>query len=369
MTTERSDPNERLSRLAATFRDLEAYVQQDKIRTIHYGVGAIGAEVVRAVLNSPEIEIVGAIDANAAKAGRDLGDAAGIGHALGIPVVYDPEPLLRDTYADVVVHCTGSSLTEVYPQLMSMVSAEKSVISSCEELAFPWVRFPEISEKLDRRAKEAGVRVLGTGVNPGFVMDILPMILASVSQQVKAIRVERIVDVSTRRIQLQRKAGIGLSPSGFQQAANAGAVGHVGLRESVLMIADTFGWRLDDLSETLEPVIARERKKTEFFSVEKGYALGLRQSARALLSSQEAIRLDLEMTLGARDPHDLIEIDGRPPVRAVIKGGIQGDLATASIMANCLPPMMRSRMTGLLTMRDLPALPYFRAHSQQREEV
>src|SRR6266511_3686665 len=109
--THMSDPNDRLSKLAATFRDLEAYVQQDKIRTIHYGVGAIGAEVVRALLNSPEFEIVGAIDASAAKAGKDLGDAAGIGHAVGVPVSFEPEPLLKDVYADVVVHCTGSSLS------------------------------------------------------------------------------------------------------------------------------------------------------------------------------------------------------------------------------------------------------------------
>jgi len=366
---ENNDPNERLSRLSATFRDLEAYVQQDKIRTIHYGIGAIGAEVVRGVLNSPEIEIVGAIDASPAKAGRDLGEAAGVGHALGIPVSYEPEPLLKDVYADVVVHCTGSSLTEVYPQIMSMVAAEKSVVSSCEELAFPWVRYPEMSQKLDRRAHETGVRVLGTGVNPGFVMDLLPLMLATASQHVKSIRVERVVDVSTRRIQLQRKTGIGLSVAGFQQAANAGAVGHSGLRESVYMIADTLGWRLEDVSETLEPVLARERIKTEYFAVEKGYAAGLRQSARGMVSGEETIRLDLEMTLGAHEPHDRVEIDGRPPITALIPGGIQGDIATASIMANCVPAVARSRLTGLLSMRDLGGLPYFRPRPQSREEV
>jgi len=369
MSGETSDHSQRLSKLTATFRELEAYVQQDKIRTIHYGIGAIGAEIVRAVLNSPEIEIVGAIDAGAAKAGKDLGEVAGVGHTLGISVSYEPEPLLRDVYADVVVHCTGSSLTEVYPQLMSMLAAEKSVISSCEELAFPWVRFPEISQKIDRRARETGVRVLGTGVNPGFVMDLLPLMVATASQHLKSVRVERVVDVATRRIQLQRKVGVGLSVSGFQQAASAGAVGHVGLRESTLMIADTLGWRLDDVSETLEPVIAHERRKTEYFSVERGYALGLRQSARGLVSGQELVRLDLEMSLGAKDPHDSIMIDGRPPIRVVIPGGIQGDIATASIIANCLPAIARSRMTGLLSMRDLPVVPYFRPRLQQREET
>ena len=366
---ENGDPNERLSRLTATFRDLEAYVQQDKIRTIHYGIGAIGAEVVRGVLNSPEIEIVGAIDASPAKAGKDLGEAAGVGHALGIPVSYEPDPLLKDVYADVVVHCTGSSLMEVYPQVMAIVASEKSVVSSCEELAFPWVRYPDMSQKLDRRAHETGVRVLGTGVNPGFVMDLLPLMLATACQHVKSIRVERVVDVTTRRIQLQRKTGVGLSVAGFQQAATAGVVGHSGFRESVYMIADTMGWKLEDVSETLEPVLARQRLKTEYFSVERRYAVGLRQSARGLISGQEVIRLDLEMTLGAKDPHDRVEIDGRPPINVLIHGGIPGDIATASIMANCVPAVARSRLTGLLSMRDLGGLPYYRPRPQARDEV
>ena len=349
--------------------NVEPYVQQEKIRTIHYGIGAIGSEVVRACLSNPEIEIVAAIDAHPSKSGRDLGEAAGIGHTLGIPVHYEVEPVLKDIYADVIVHCTGSSLTEVYPQLMAIVAAEKSVISTCEELAFPWVRYPEISHKLDRRARETGVRVLGTGVNPGFVMDLLPLMMLTAVQQVKSIRVERIVDVGSRRIQLQRKAGVGLSPQGFQKGATDGAIGHVGLRESVFMIADTLGWRLEDVTETLEPVIASDRKKTEFYSVEKGYSLGLRQSARGVMNGQEVIRLDLQMSLAATDPRDVIEIDARPPIRLVIPGGIQGDVATASIMANCVPAVARSRMTGLLAMRDLPLLPYYRPRPQPRELI
>jgi len=347
--------------------NVEKYLNQDKIRTIHYGIGAIGSEVVRAMLNNPEVEIVAAIDAHPSKSGRDLGEAAGIGHTLGIPVQYEVDQVLKDIYADVIIHCTGSSLTEVYPQLLSIVSAEKSVISTCEELSFPWVRYPEISHKLDRRARESGVRVLGTGVNPGFVMDMLPLMLLTACQQVKSIRVERTVDVSQRRIQLQRKAGVGLSVQGFQKGATDGAIGHIGLRESVFMIADTLGWRLEDVTETLEPVVAQQGKKTEFYAVEKGYALGLRQSARGIMGGHEVIRLDLEMSLGAREPRDAIEIDAKPPIRLVIPGGIQGDVATASIVANCVPAIARSRMVGLLTMRDFPLLPYYRPRPVPRD--
>src|SRR6266571_8575330 len=212
---------------APRHRNVEAYVQQERIRTIHYGIGAIGAEVVRSMLNSPEIEIVGAVDGNPAKAGRDLGEAVGLGRQIGVPVAYEAEPLLKEVYADVVVHTTGSSLTEVSPQLISIVSSEKSVISSCEELAFPWLRYPDLSQRLDRKARETGVRVLGTGINPGFAMDLLPLMMTTVCQQIKTIKVERVVDVGSRRMQLQRKVGVGLSVKAFQHGVDSGALGHI----------------------------------------------------------------------------------------------------------------------------------------------
>ncbi len=349
--------------------NVEAYVQREKIRTIHYGIGAIGADVVRLVSSRPEIEIVGAIDTDPAKAGKDLGEAAGIGRTLGITVSHDADPILKEVYADVVIHATSSSLPEAYPQLKSIVSSEKSVVSSCEELAFPWARYPDISRELDRRARETGVLVLGTGVNPGFLMDLLPLILTTACQQVKSVRVRRTVDVGTRRIRLQRKVGVGLSVQGFQRGAADGSIGHVGLRESAFMIADTLGWRLDEVSESLEPVVAQKRRKTEYFLVEKGDVAGLRQSAHGLMSGQEVVRLELEISLGAENPHDSIEIEGHPPIKMNIPGGLQGDLATAAIMANCLPTVAWSRTVGLLSMRDMPAVPYFRSRPQPPEEL
>lgn len=356
------------SRYAPRPHDVEPLARGERIRTIHYGIGAIGSEIVRSVVNHPGFEVAAAIDAHPSKAGRDLGEAAGLGRTIGIPVSYEAEPVLKDVYADVVIHTTGSSMMEVYPQLMSIVAAEKSVISTCEELSFPWVRYPEISQKLDRRARETGVRVLGTGVNPGFVMDLLPLVMLIASQQVKTIEVERVVDVGTRRMQLQRKVGIGLSVKAFQQAAAGGTLGHVGLRESLFMIADTLDWNLEDVRETIEPVVARGKQNTEYFSVDRGYTAGLRQSAVGILNGRAAIRLDLEMSLGARDPHDSIKIDGSPPMKLLIPGGVSGDLATAAVAVSCIPAIARGRSSGLLTMRDMPALPYFRPRATPRPE-
>ncbi len=158
-----------------------------------------------------------------------------------------------------------------------------------------------------------------------------------------------------------------MSVKGFEEGARGGGIGHVGLRESLFMLADTLGWRkLDEVIETLEPVTAKRKLKTEYFSVERGYVVGIKQSVRGLIDDREVVRLDLEMSLGATDPRDTIEIDGTPPVRLSVPGGIHGDVATASIIANCVPFMAQSRTMGLLTMRDLPAAPYF-ARPRSRE--
>lgn len=351
-------------------RNVEAYVQGEKTRTIHYGLGAIGSGVVRALLNDPNIEVVGAIDPHPAKARKDLGEVAGVGHPLGVEVSFDAEAVLNDVYADVVVHCTGSSVPEVYPQLMQLIGAEKSVVSSCEELSFPWLRYPDLTQKLDLRAKETGVRILGTGVNPGFVMDLLPLMAATATRQVKSVHVTRVVDTGTRRVQLQRKTGVGLSVKGFEEGARGGGIGHVGLRESVFMLADTLGFnKLDDVTETLEPVVAKERIKTDYFSIDRGYVTGLRQSARAVVDNATVVHLELEMSMGAENPRDVIQIDGTPPLTLQIPGGVSGDTATASIIANCVTFVAHSRMTGVLTMRDLPAVPYFRFQPKRRESA
>jgi 4-hydroxy-tetrahydrodipicolinate reductase len=170
-------------------------------------------------------------------------------------------------------------------------------------------------------------------------------------------------------MQLQRKVGVGLSVEGFRRGVDDGTIGHMGLRESLFMIADSMGWRLDDVAETIEPIVARTRHRTEYFSVERGYVRGLRQSARGISAGREVVRLDWETSVGAKDPRDVIRIDGEPPVEVRVPGSLQGDRATAAIITSCIPAVARSRAVGLLTMRDMPALPYLRPRPQPREEI
>jgi hypothetical protein len=339
---------------------------QEKFRTIHYGVGAIGGEVLKVALQRQDIQVVGAIDTHAAKAGRELGEVLGLGRQLGITISYEAETLLRDTSADVVVQATTSHLVAVYPQLVQAMASEKNVISSCEELSYPWTSQGELARKLDRRAKEAGVTVLGAGVNPGFVMDALPLVLSSPCQEVQSIAVTRVVDTSTRRLQLQVKMGTGLSLAEFRSRVSDGSIGHIGLRESLFMIAETMGWQLDEVKESIEPIMATRRWETGAFIAEKGRVAGMHQTVVAMAGNREVIRLDLQMALGAEEPRDSIVIDGKPPIKVTIDGGIQGDQAAAAIIVNLIPVVVKAR-PGLLTMRDLPLIPWWSARGWWKE--
>jgi hypothetical protein len=227
----------------------------DHYRTIHYGLGAIGLAVLKLTASKKRIRPVAAIDIAPEIAGRNAGEVAGLERPLDVTVSADAGAALA-TSADAVIHCTGSYLDAVQPQLLAAVRAGKNVISTCEELSYPWDRHPRLAADLDREAKAHGVTVLGTGVNPGFVMDTLVLALSGVCQEIAHITAVRVVDVLTRRIQLQRKVGAGLSVDEFQRRVAEGTIRHVGLEESARLIAGGLGWKLERAEETLEPVVA-----------------------------------------------------------------------------------------------------------------
>jgi 4-hydroxy-tetrahydrodipicolinate reductase len=325
------------------------------LRTIHFGVGAIGAGIARLVAERPNMRIVGAVDLAPDKAGRDLGQVAGLEKPLGVMVTADAAEVLQGVEADVVLHSTGSYLPEVQLQLLAAVRAGRNVVSTCEELAFPWHRHPELARALDEAARQAGVTVVGTGINPGFVMDTLVLALSAASQRVDAVRAARIVDVGMRREQLQRKVGVSLSVEEFRRRAASGRFGHVGLKESAWLVAASLGWELDGLEETLDPVVASEARETPCLSVRPGQAAGQHQVVRGTMGGREVLTMTVEMSVGAERPRDEIVIEGSPAIRAVLEGGIPGDQATASVVVNAIPSAVE-HAPGLVTMADLPLI-------------
>jgi hypothetical protein len=324
-----------------------------KIRAVQYGVGPIGASIARLMREKQAIEICGAIDTNPAKAGKDLGEVVGAADApWGVSVSADAKEVLEQA-ADVVIHSTSSSLPKVMDQLLACLEAESCVVSTCEELAYPYRTYPELAAKLDAAAKDWGVALVGTGVNPGFVMDKLVVTLAAVSQRIEHAKALRIVDASKRRLPLQHKIGAGMTVDEFRAQVAAGVIKHVGLPESVAMIADSLHLPVQEITETIEPVVAQARVQTEFLTVEAGQAAGVHQIARGTAGGKELVYLELQMYVGAENPADTIELRGHPNISLVIPGGSHGDIATASVVVNSIPVILNAP-AGLRTSRDLP---------------
>ncbi len=324
-----------------------------KIRAVQYGVGPIGAAIARLMRQKKSIELIGGIDSDPAKVGRDLGEVVGAPDApWGVTVTDDAAALLGES-ADVVIHSTSTLLPNVMDQLMACLAAESCVVSTCEELAYPFRKYPELAAQLDAEAKTWGVALIGTGVNPGFVMDKLLITLSAASQEIDSARAVRVVDASQRRLPLQKKVGAGMSVEEFRAQVAAGAIKHHGLPESVAMVSDALGLNVDEITETIEPVIARERVKTEFIDVAAGQVAGVYQIAHGLADGQEKIYMELRMYVGAVEPGDTIEIAGNPNLTLTIPGGTHGDIATAGVVVNCIPAILDAP-AGLRTSRDLP---------------
>jgi 2,4-diaminopentanoate dehydrogenase len=324
-----------------------------KIRVVQYGLGPIGASIARLMRSKEQIDIVAAIDNDPAKAGRDLGEFLGAPDAPWGVLISPQASSVFSKPADLVVHSTSSYLPIVMDQLLECIGAGCCVVSTCEELAYPFRKHPELSKTLDQAAIEEGVAIVGTGVNPGFVMDKLVLTLSAVSQKIESARAIRIVDASKRRLPLQKKIGAGMTPDEFKQQVAAGVIKHHGLPESIAMVADGLGIHLDDITETIEPMIADEIVKTEYLEVAPGQVTGVHQIGRGTAGGQEKIFMELKMYVGAKNPADTVELKGEPNLTLTIPGGTHGDVATAAVAVNAIPTILAAN-AGLRTSRDLP---------------
>ncbi len=323
-----------------------------KIRAVQYGVGPIGSAIVRLLRKKESIEIIGAIDSDPKKAGRDLGEFLGAADApWGVKITGDAAAMLAES-PDVVIHSTSSSLPKVADQLRACLAAGACVVSTCEELSYPFRKYSGLATKLDIEAKTWGVALVGTGVNPGFVMDKLLITLSAACQEIESVRAVRVVDASKRRMPLQKKIGAGMTVQEFRAQVAAGVIKHHGLPESVAMVSDALGLAVDVITERIEPIVARSPVKTEFLEVAEGQVAGVFQVAQGLAAGEEKIHMELQMYVGAANPADTVEIIGRPNLSLTIPGGTHGDIATAAVVVNSISAILEAP-AGLRTSRDL----------------
>lgn len=328
------------------------------IRVLHFGLGPIGVAIVKQIAGRAGLKIVGAVDIDAAKAGRDLGEVAGLPRKTGVKVQADAAKALRTSKPDVVVHCTSSSLERVMPQLEAILASGTSVVSTTEELAYPIRTHARQARRLDGLAKKRKAALLATGVNPGFAMDALPIAITAVCDRVDRIVVNRVQDARIRRLPFQQKIGAGLTLAQFQKQVDGGSVRHVGFTQSIAMIGDALGWKLDRITDEVKPRVADTPVASDLLAVDAGYVCGIIQDGVGYRKGVAVIRLHLEAYLGAPETYDAVEIEGSPRLSLKFAGGIHGDVATASIVVNSIPRVLDAA-PGLHTMRDLPLPSFF----------
>ncbi len=334
-----------------------------KLRIIQVGLGPIGIDTARIACARKRLRMVGAVDIAPSCVGLPLAKFV-LGAPEDLIITDDLERVIRKSRPDLALLTTSSRMSDISKTLHILASHGVDVVSSCEELLYPWYAHDDNARQISKYARKHKATILGTGVNPGFVMDTFAALMTTPCESVESVRVVRIVDAATRREPLQRKVGAGMKPDQFRTLAQHKAIGHVGLVESIALLAHGLRWELDEITENLEPKISTKEVRTKYLSVKKGDVAGIHHEASGQIKGREVISLLLEMYVGAKDPCDEVLIKGNPDMKVKIEGGTPGDLATAAIMVNMIPRVVEGP-PGIITMLDL-AMPRFVSSIEKR---
>ncbi len=328
----------------------------DKIKVIIYGCGVMGRNVAEALCDKKSFEIVGAVDIDPMLVGKDLGQILDTPRNLSVGIESDADSLFSRVDAQAVVLTTTSHLKSVLPQISQCAKAGIDVISTCEELSYPWKRSPELAQDIDAIAKENGVTVVGTGINPGYLMDSLPLVLTAPCLRVDTIKVTRMMNSARRRIPFQTKVGTFMTPKEFKTKIEDGIItGHVGLLESINMIAAGLGWELDRAVELPpEAVITPSPIETGLGLVDPGNVIGLKSVAFAEISGRKVITLEFYAYAGVEEEYDEVIIEGIPKIHEKIIGGVHGDIGTVAMTINTIPKAIEAS-PGIKLMKDIAA--------------
>lgn len=327
----------------------------EKIKIISYGIGAVGTFIAKYLLEKEGVEIVGAVDIAKDKVGKDLGEILHMQKNVGIKISENLDLALREKRPNIVIHATSSYLKDTCSQIGSIIRHGVDVVSTCEELSYPYYSEPKLAKELDTLAKKHDVTVLGTGINPGFLMDTLVITLTSVCEKIEKIEATRVMNAATRRMPFQKKIGAGLTVNEFRDSIKSKKItGHVGLEQSIAMISNALAWKLERIEiQPAEPVIATKIVESKDISVNAGEVAGLKQKAKGIMKGKDVIVLDFQAYIGAQEEFDSISIKGIPDVCQRIQPCVHGDIGTVAAIVSAIPRVINAP-AGLFTMKDLP---------------
>lgn len=328
-----------------------------EIRIVQIGMGPLGRKITRYILEKKNLKIVGAVDKDPSLIGKDVGTLCSIPE-FHVTVTDSLQNVIKSNKPDVVILTTVSEIEKIAPQIEEIAASGLHIVTTCEELSYPWQTAPTLAKRIDEVMKKNNVAVLSTGVNPGFLMDFFPIAVSAICRKINRIKVSRIQNAAFRRIPFQKKIGAGLSLPEFETKKQKGTLRHVGLTESIHMIACRMGWEVDKTEDILTPVVAKEKIETENMIIKPGFAAGVQQIGKGYENCVERITLIFRASIGEQTSEDTIEISGEPDIVSTIKGGVNGDIATCAIVTNAVKQIVNAE-TGLRTMIDLPVISYF----------
>ena len=342
-------------------------MRERTIKAIQYGVGAAGSRMVRLAMKKG-VQFVGAVDADPAKVGKDVGVVAAVG-PVGVRIVDDPARLFTGKIADVVLHATSHEPRQIVSEVVLPLRAGVNVIS-ISGMSFLQRQFPDLAREIDGAARAGGATALGTGLNPGFAQDVLPIVLSGACEDVTQIVATRVTDVSPWGPEVVRPYGIGLSEKGFRDGVAAGSIElHSEIRQSVDMIAYALGWELDEIREDKSPLLTAVERRAPHVTVRSGMVCGFRHRASGIRAGEDVIELQLvgiispDRSLDGVEPGTTVVVKGSPTVRAVIEGGIglaqEVYAATAARAVNAIPHVLRAT-PGLAALPDLPVMAWWK---------
>jgi 4-hydroxy-tetrahydrodipicolinate reductase len=322
------------------------------LRILHIGFGPLGIKMVADVHERRLGRVTAAIDINPALTGKELRSIVPAADA-GVRINSSLEDIRDFAAFDAAVVTTSSDLRLCAPTLRALLTKGMTVVTTCEEAVWPWLRHKDLANELDALAKKHSGRLLGTGVNPGAMMDAVPVFVTNVCKNVTSVEVHRIQDATSRRVPFQKKIGATLDDAGFAAGVKEGWLRHVGLGESLHFIAHNLNLPIDNWRESIEPIHATHDMTCALGPIPRGRVAGVRQIGEGLRNGQAIIKLVFAAAIGQSDPQDRVIIKGEPDLDVVYRGGVHGDIATSAITLNAIASL-RNAPPGLHTMATVP---------------
>ena len=332
----------------------------DNVKVVIWGFGAMGSGMARMLLKKKGVDIIGVCDLHPQRAGKSIFEVLGVERGEKPEVIINPniEEVLTEKGCDICLCATDSFTKNAFPRLKLALEKKVNVISTAEEMSYPQAQNPELAAELDRIAKENGVTILGTGINPGLIMDLLVVCLTGCMTDVEHIEAKRVNSLSPFGPAVMEEQGVGITVDAFNKGVADGSLaGHVGFSESIRMIADAIGWNVEKFEQQMAPIVTSVDRKSPYGFAAAGDVAGVNMTGQGYVDGEVKIDMihpqQIEPEMEGTYTGDYITIKGTPEVNMSIKPEVDGGLGTIAMCVNMIPHVINAD-AGLKTMIDLP---------------